>query len=89
MVLLGIIRTGCVRVLDHLLGPVTDGVVDLPEGLLCGEQVVFLEERPSLFGQTAELPGVALPLLVVMKPPAWSIFHRRVRVRRDVPQRRR
>ncbi len=62
-----LIWTGCVLVLDHLLGFVSDGDVDLQERLLGGEKVVFRQELPTLFGKTVEFPGVALPALVVVQ----------------------
>ena len=61
------VRTGGVFVLDHLLGLVGDGLVDLLKRIFSGEQVVFLQELPTLFGESVELPGVALSALVVVQ----------------------
>jgi len=47
---LRVVRARGVLVLDHLLGLVGDGLVDLLEGFLRGEEIVFVEE------------GLALPL---------------------------
>ena len=64
---LDVVRTGGVLELDHLLRLVGDGVVDLLERLFRGEQVVLLQELPTLFGETVELPGIALPALVIVQ----------------------
>ena len=62
-----VVGTKRVLVLDHLLGFIADGVVDLLERLFSGEQVVVVEELSPLLRETVELPGVALSALVVVQ----------------------
>jgi len=63
---LDVVRAGGVLVLDHLLGFVGNCLVDLLEGLLRGEQIVRRQELPAFLCETVELPGVALPALVIV-----------------------
>ncbi|ERG94802.1 MAG: hypothetical protein J07HQW2_01244 [Haloquadratum walsbyi J07HQW2] len=57
---------GSVLILEHLLGLVRDGVVDLLEDLLCSEQIVLLNQRPLFVNEAIELPGVVLSALVII-----------------------
>jgi len=59
--------TGSVLVLDHLLRLVGNRLVDLLKGLLRGEQIVRRQEFPAFLCESVELPGVALPALVVVQ----------------------
>jgi hypothetical protein len=52
-------------VLDHLLGFIDDGVVDLLKCLFSGEQVVRRQELLPFLREAVELPGVTLPALIV------------------------
>ena len=54
---LSIVRAWCVLVLDHLLGFVRDGLIDLLERLLSSEQVVGFEELAAFLSETVELLG--------------------------------
>ena len=64
---LDVVRAGSVLVVDHLLGLVRDGVVDLLERLLRSEQVVLFQELATLLGQSVELLRVPLPALVIVE----------------------
>ena len=64
---LSVIRAGCVLVLDHLLGLVRDGLVDLLECLLSIDQVVVLKELMAFLCEAVELPRVALLTLVIIQ----------------------
>jgi len=65
--LLYIVRSGCVLVLDHLLGLVGDSLVDPLQCLLGSEQVVLLQELATLLGEAVELPGISLPAVVIIE----------------------